>query len=133
MRRPQPYRIGGRAVEHQLPFLQYTGLVDMPVSAVVHCHRPRAVHLLAPVVYAQEWPVVEVRADHIPGPFEQQRGRGAQRRGQVQPEVTAREEPQRYLALHVLGEPHLVQAALASTHLHGHGQRAARRRVDLSA
>jgi len=81
VRRPQPYRVGGRAVEYQLPLLEYAGLVDVTVAAVVHGHRPRAVHLLAPEVHGQERPVVEVGADHVPGPFEQQRGRGAQRRG----------------------------------------------------
>jgi len=133
LRRPQPYRVGGRAVEYQLPFFEYAGLVDVPVTAVVHGHRPRAVHLFAPIVHAQERPVVEVGADHVPGPFEQQRGRGAQRRSQVDAQVATREEPQRYFALHVLGEPHFVQAALATAHLHGHGQRAARCRFDLPA
>jgi len=70
VRRPQPYRVGGRAVEYQLPLLEYAGLVDVTVAAVVHGHRPRAVHLLAPVVHGQERPVVEVGADHVPGPFE---------------------------------------------------------------
>jgi len=70
VRRPQPYRVGGRTVEYQLPLLEYAGLVDVTVAAVVHGHRPRAVHLLAPVVYGQERPVVEVGADHVTGPFE---------------------------------------------------------------
>jgi len=71
VRRPQPYWVGGRAVEYQLPLLEYAGLVDVTVAAVVHGHRPRAVHLLAPVVHGQERPVVEVGADHIPRSFEQ--------------------------------------------------------------
>jgi len=133
VRRPQPYRVGGRAVEYQLPLLEYAGLVDVTVAAVVHGHRPRAVHLLAPVVHGQERPVVKVGADHVPRPFEQQRGRGAQRRGEVDAQVAAREEPQRYLALHVFGESYLVQAARASAHLHGNGHRATRGRVDLPA
>jgi len=108
VRRPQPYRIGGRAVEYQLPLLEYARLVDVAVAAVMHGHRPRTVHLLAPKVHRQERPVVKVGAYHVPGPFEQQRGRGAQRRGEVDAQVATREEPQRYLALHVLGESHLV-------------------------
>jgi len=131
VRRPQPYRIGGRAVEYQLPLFEYAGLVDVTVTAVVHGHRPRAVHLFAPEVHRQERPVVEVGAHHVPGPFEQQRGRGAQRRCKVDAQVAAREEPQRNLALHVLGESHLVQAAHAPANLHGDGHRATRCRVDL--
>lgn len=129
--RSQSYRVGGRAVEYQLPLFEYTGLVYVPVTTVVYGHCPRAVHLLAPVVHAQKRPVVEVGADHVPGSFEQQCGRGAQRRGQVDAQIAPREEPQRYFALHVLGESHFVQRALTSTHLHGHGQRAVRSRVDL--
>lgn len=120
LRGPQPYRVGGRAVEYQLPLLEYAGLVDVPDAAVVYGHRPRAVHLLAPVVDAQERPVIEVGADHVPGPLEQQRGRGAQRRGQVDAQVPAGEEPQRDLALNVLGEPHLVDGALAAAHIHAY-------------
>lgn len=82
-------------------------------------------------MYAQEWPVIKIGADHIPGTFEQQRGRGAQRRGQVDTQVAAREEPQRYLTLHVFCEPYFVQAALATAYFHGHGQRAAQRWIDL--
>lgn len=84
-------------------------------------------------MYAQERPVVKVGADHVPGTFEQQRRSGAQWRGEVDTQVTTREEPQRYLALDVFGEPNFVQTSLAATHFHGHGQRAARRRIDLSA
>lgn len=82
---------------------------------------------------AEERPVVEVGADYVARPFEQQSGRGTHRRGEQQPEVAAREEPQRDLALYVLEEADLVQGAVAGVDVHGHRERAAVRRVDLSA
>lgn len=105
----------------------------MPVAGVDDLQRPPALGALAPEVDAEEGPVVEVGADDVSGPLEEQRARGAHGRGEQQAQVTPREEAQRHLALDVLQVAHLVQRADAGVHVHGDRQRAAVRQFDLSA
>lgn len=104
----------------------------MAVAGVDDLQRPPALGALAPEVDAEEGPVVEVGADDVSGPLEEQRARGAHGRGEQQAQVTPREEAQRHLALDVLQVTHLVQRADAGVHVHGDRQRAAVRRLDLS-
>lgn len=109
-----------------------TWLVDVAVAGVDDLQRPPALGALAPEVDAEEGPVVEVGADDVSGPLEEQRARGAHGRGEQQAQVTPREEAQRHLALDVLQVAHLVQRADAGVHVHGDRQRATVRRLDLS-
>lgn len=110
-----------------------TWLVDVPVAGVDDLQRPPALGALSPEVDAEEGPVVEVGADDVSGPLEEQRARGAHGRGEQQAQVTSREEAQRHLALNVLQVAHLVQRADTGVHVHGDRQRAAVRQFDLSA
>jgi len=85
-------------------------LVDVPVSSVDDLQGPSALGLFAPEVDAEERPVVEVGAHDVPGPLEQQRGRGAHRGSQQDAQVAPREEPQGHPALHVLKEANLKRS-----------------------
>lgn len=66
----------------------------MPIAGVNDLQGPSTVRLLAPEVHAEERPVVEVGAEDVARPFEQQGRCRAHRRGQQQPQVASGEEPQ---------------------------------------
>lgn len=76
---PYPDRVRRSSVKYQLPLLQYAWGIDVPISGVNDLQRPTAVGFFTPEVYAEEGPVVEARAENVPGPFEQKRRRGAHR------------------------------------------------------
>lgn len=113
--------------------LRLTGLINMSISSVNDLQCPPSFGFLAPVMYAEERPVVKIRTDNISRSFKQQSWCCAHRRGEKQPEIAAREEPERHFALYMLQEADFVQSTRARGYIHGHGQRAAVWRVDLSA
>lgn len=53
-----------------------TGLIDVPVPVVDNIQSPPAFCLFAPIVNAQERPVIEVGPNDVPRTFEQQYRRG---------------------------------------------------------